>query len=372
LVLLVIVVAVALCFDFTNGFHDTANVVASAISTRALSPRRAVALAAVLNFAGALVSLKVAATVATGIIDTGAVTETVVFAGLVGAICWNLVTWANALPSSSSHALIGGLIGALIAATGTGGVHWAAFLHKVVLPAIIAPAVTVLIAAVLIIAIYHAFARRSPGPINRAFRAGELLSSSALAFAHGTNDAQKTMGVIGVALLAHGAHHYSVPLWVVLASAAAMGLGTYAGGWRIIRTVGTRIIKMEPAQGFTAQTAGAAVILASTALGYPLSSTQVISGAVIGAGAGKSVSAVRWGVAKSIALAWLVTLPLAAGLGAIVYAITAIFGSGVLGPALILLAASCAAAGFVRFAQKRVAFAVKPESMRANHSETCG
>ncbi len=371
MVLLVIVVAVALCFDFTNGFHDTANVVASAISTRALSPRRAVALAAVLNFAGALVSLKVAATVATGIVDTGAITETVVFAGLVGAIVWNLITWANALPSSSSHALIGGLIGALLAATGTGGVHWGAFLHKVVLPAIIAPVAAVLIAAAVITVIYRLFAHHRPGPVNRGFRAGELLSSSALAFAHGTNDAQKTMGVIGVALIAHGslaAHHFRVPLWVILLSAGTMGLGTWAGGWRIIRTVGTRIIKMDPAQGFTAQTAGATVILASTALGYPLSSTQVISGAVIGAGAGKSVSAVRWGVASSIALAWLVTLPLAAALGAVAYAVTAIFGSGVLGPVLILLAASCAAMWFLRIAQKRGGFAAKPQTLRTNHT----
>ena len=354
--LLVIVVAVALCFDFTNGFHDTANVVASVISTRAMAPRRAVALASVLNFAGALLSLKVAATVATGIVATGQVTETVAFSGLVGALAWNLITWANGLPSSSSHALIGGLVGALIAAVGGGGVHWTGILHKVVLPALIAPAAALLVTMVAIIAIYRVVANRRPGPVSRVFRSGELLSGSALALAHGTNDAQKTMGVIGVALVAHGslnAHHFSMPLWVILASALTMGLGTYAGGWRIIRTVGTRIIRMDPAQGFTAQSAGAAVILASSALGYPLSSTQVISAAVIGAGTGKSAATVRWGVASSIATAWLLTLPLAGCLGALAYGITAIFGNGIGGPILIIVAALSGFGAFVAVALRR-------------------
>ena len=356
--LLIIVVGVALCFDFTNGFHDTANVVASIISTRATTPRRAVTLAAVLNFAGALLSLKVAATLATGIVATGRVTETIAFAGLAGAIAWNLVTWANGLPSSSSHALIGGLMGALLAAVGADGIHWDGFLHKVVLPALIAPAVAFLVAACVIVVIYRIAGGMRPGPVNRFFRGGELLSGSALALAHGTNDAQKTMGVIGVALIAHGSlhphsHHFTVPLWVILASAATMALGTYAGGWRIIRTLGFRIIKMDPAQGFSAQGAGAVVILASSALGYPLSSTQVISGAVIGAGAGKSTSAVRWGVASSIGIAWLLTLPLAACLGAFAYGLTAIFGSGVLGPALILAVVTALGTLFAWLAARR-------------------
>ena len=368
MVLLIIVIAVALCFDFTNGFHDTANVVASVISTRAMTPRRAVAMAAVLNFAGALLSLKVAATVATGIVDTVHITETVVFAGLAGAICWNLITWAKALPSSSSHALIGGLIGAMITADGTGGVHWTGFLHKVVLPALIAPAAAFLISGALITVIYRVVANRSPGPVNRVFRNGELVAGAALALAHGTNDAQKTMGVIGVALLAHGSHHYhSVPLWVVLLSAVTMGLGTWAGGWRIIRTVGTRIIKMDTAQGFSAQGAGAVVILASTALGYPLSSTQVISGAVTGAGAGKRATAVRWDVASSIALAWVVTLPAAGCLGALAYGVTVIFGSGVLGPLLITAAALSAGAVFLRIAAKRSEFPRARVNVGARH-----
>jgi PiT family inorganic phosphate transporter len=254
--------------------------------------------------------------------------------------------------------LIGGLIGALLAAVGTGGIHWLGFLHKVILPALIAPAVAFLFAACAIVAIYRIFGGRRPGPVNRGFRAGELLSGSALALAHGTNDAQKTMGVIGVALIAHGslhphAQHFSVPLWVILLSAGTMGLGTWAGGWRIIRTLGTRIIKMDPAQGFAAQGAGATVILVSTALGYPLSSTQVISGAVIGAGAGKSTRAVRWGIASSIGLAWLATLPVAAGLGALAYGLTAIFGSGMLGPVLILAVVAGCGVVFISLASRQ-------------------
>jgi PiT family inorganic phosphate transporter len=337
-VLLVIVVALALGFDFTNGFHDTANVVASVISTRALSPRNAIAIASVLNFLGALLSLKVAATIATGIVAAGHVTETVAFAGLVGAIAWNLVTWMYGLPSSSSHALIGGVIGAMLAADGS-GVRWHGVLTKVAIPAVVAPLAAIVLAAAVIILCYRIVANRRPGSVNRVFRFGELISSSALSLAHGTNDAQKTMGVIGVALLAHGdlGNHFHVPTWVVLSAATAMGLGTYAGGWRIIRTVGTRIIKMDPAQGFSAQGAGAAVILVSSHLGYPLSSTQVISGAVVGAGAGKSVSAVRWGVAGDISIAWLATMPVAGLLGAGTYGLADLFGSGVLSTIVIVL-----------------------------------
>jgi PiT family inorganic phosphate transporter len=356
------VVGVALIFDFTNGFHDTANVVASVISTRAMRPKPAVALAAALNFVGALLSLKVAATIATGIIAAGRVTETVAFAGLVGAIAWNLVTWAYGLPSSSSHALIGGMIGALLAAVGGGGIHWHGVIFKVVLPALIAPLAAFLIAIVVIVAIYRVVGGWRPGPVNRGFRLGQLVSGSALSLAHGTNDAQKTMGVITVALVAHGSidpHHFHVPLWVVLSAAAAMGLGTWAGGWRIIRTVGTRIIKMDSAQGFTAQGSGAAVILLSSHLGYPLSSTQVITGAVIGTGAGKSVSAVRWGVASNIIAAWLLTLPLAGLLGAAAYAVTSIFGTGAVGPALILAITAVGACALLA-PRRRPAVALNP------------
>jgi PiT family inorganic phosphate transporter len=340
--LLVIVVVAGLAFDFTNGFHDTANVVASAISTRALAPRTAIALASVLNFAGAFISLKVAATVATGIIDAGQVTETIAFAGLLGAITWNLITWAYGLPSSSSHALIGGVIGAMLAAVGGSGIKWSGVFSKVVIPAIIAPITAFVVAGIAIVVIYLLFGRRRPGAVTRGFRLGQIVTSALLALAHGTNDAQKTMGVITLALVAHGslsAKHASVPAWVVVAAATAIALGTYAGGWRIIRTVGTRIIRMDSAQGFAAQASGAAVILVSSNLGYPLSSTHVISGGVMGAGAAKRLSAVRWGVAGSIAAAWVVTLPTAAAFGAAAYGLASVFGSGALGPLLITVVA---------------------------------
>ncbi len=340
--LLVIVVLAALVFDFTNGFHDTANVVASSISTHALSPRAAIGIASVLNFAGAFISLKVAATVATGIVQAGLITETVAFAGLIGAIAWNLITWAYGLPSSSSHALIGGLVGALLAAAGGAAVKGQALLGKVVVPALVAPVVAFVVAGVAIIAIYRVVGRRRPGTVNRGFRLGQIVSGSLLSLAHGTNDAQKTMGVISLALVAHGdfsASHFHVPLWVVVAAASAISLGTYAGGWRIIRTVGTRIIKMDSAQGFAAQGAGAVVILASSHFGYPLSSTHVISGGVIGAGAAKRLSAVRWGVAGNIVAAWVLTLPAAAAFGALAYGLARAFGNGVLGPLLITVVA---------------------------------
>ena len=340
-VLLVLVVVAALAFDFTNGFHDTANVVASVISTRALSPRTSVLWAALLNFVGALISLKVAATIASGIINAAHVTETIAYAGLIGAITWNLITWFYGLPSSSSHALIGGVIGALLAGASS-GIRWHGVLTKVVLPAVIAPLSALVIAAVSIVLLYRAFGHRRPGPVTKAFRLGQVVSSGALSVAHGTNDAQKTMGVICLALVAHGdlsAHNLKVPTWVVLSAATAIALGTYAGGWRIIRTVGSRIIRMDSAQGMSAQGSGAVVILVSSHFGYPLSSTQVISGGVIGAGVAKRLSAVRWGVAGNIAAAWALTLPLSGLLGALVYWAARLFGTGALGPALISLVA---------------------------------
>ncbi len=345
--LLVIVVASALVFDFTNGFHDTANVVAAVISTKAMTPRAAVALASVLNFVGALLSIKVAATIATGIVSVGQVTETIAFAGLIGAIAWNMLTWSVGMPSSSSHALIGGVVGAMLAAVGVDGVHWHELLTKAALPAVVAPLTAFALAWILIIVIYRVVRHRRPGSVNRTFKLGEIVSSSLLSLAHGTNDAQKTMGVIALALVAHGdldAKHLSVPTWVVLAAASAMALGTYAGGWPIIRTVGTRIIKMDSAQGFAAQGMGAAVILVSTHYGYPLSSTHVISGGVAGAGAAKRLSAVRWGVAGNIVVTWLATFPLAACFGAAVYVLAHALGSGALGPGLIVLVAGVSTA----------------------------
>jgi PiT family inorganic phosphate transporter len=341
--LLVLVVVAALAFDFTNGFHDTANVVAASISTRALSPRTAIALASVLNFVGAFISLKVAATIATGIINTGQVTETIAFAGLIGAITWNLITWLYGLPSSSSHALIGGIVGAMLAAAGGSGVNFEGLIGKVIIPALISPVLAFIAAGTSIVIIYRLVARRRPGVVSRGFRLGQVGSSAMLSLAHGTNDAQKTMGVISLALVAHGdfsASNFHVPVWVVICAASSMALGTYVGGWRIIRTVGTRIIKMDSPQGFAAQGAGASVILASSHFGYPLSTTHVISGGVMGAGAAKRLSAVRWGVASNIVAAWMLTLPAAGLLGAVAWWLADVFGTGALGPVLITVIAA--------------------------------
>jgi inorganic phosphate transporter, PiT family len=342
-----IVVATALAFDFTNGFHDTANVVATSISTRAMSPRIAVAFAALLNFAGAFISLEVAATVASDVVDPLAITTTVIFAGLVGAIAWNLVTWYFGLPSSSSHALIGGVVGATFAAAGADAIFGDGILGKVLIPAIVAPVLAFVVGGVGILICYRILGRQRPGPVTRGFRFGQILSGGMLALAHGTNDAQKTMGVITLALIANGnlaAQGYEVPVWVVVSAASAIGLGTYTGGWRIIKTMGTRIIKMDAAQGFSAQGAGAAVILTSSHFGFPLSTTQVIAGGVMGAGAAKRLSAVRWGVAGNIVVAWLLTLPAAAAIGALVYLATDLFPEAV-GPVVIAVLGVAAVAG---------------------------
>jgi PiT family inorganic phosphate transporter len=339
---LVVVVATALAFDFTNGFHDTANVVATSISTHALSPRVAVGIAAVLNFAGAFISTAVAATVAESVVQATAITPTVIFAGLVGAISWNLVTWYFGLPSSSSHALIGGVVGAAFASAGASAVIGEGVLGKVLIPAVIAPIVAFVIGVLAIGIAYRICGRLRPGPASRGFRIGQVASGAMLALAHGTNDAQKTMGVITLALIANGnlsETNFTVPTWVIVSSASAIALGTYTGGWRIIRTMGTKIIKMDSAQGFSAQGAGAAVILASSHYGFPLSTTQVIAGGVMGSGAGKRLSAVRWGVAGNLVIAWLLTLPAAAVIGAAAYGFTSLFGNGAIGPLLVALMA---------------------------------
>jgi inorganic phosphate transporter, PiT family len=354
--ILVIVVGTALAFDFTNGFHDTGNVVATSISARAASPRVAVGFAALLNFAGAFISLEVAETVAREIVDPGEIdTATVIFSGLIGAVAWNLVTWYFGLAASSSHALIGGVVGATIAAYGTGPVLADGLVGKVLIPAVLAPLLAFAVAGVGITIAYAIIGRLRPGPVTRGFRGGQVLSGGLLALAHGTNDAQKTMGVIALALIANGNldADADVPFWVVVSAATAIALGTYSGGWRFIRTSGNRILKMDTAQGFSAQGAGAAVILSSTHFGFPLSTTQVISGGVIGAGAGKRLSAVRWGLAGNIVAAWLLTLPAAAAIGAATYGLTRIFGEGALGPVLVtLMALSLVATAFARRAQE--------------------
>ena len=350
--ILVIVVATALAFDFTNGFHDTANAVATMISTRALPPRVAVGIASVLNFVGAFISLAVAATVANGIVQADLITTTIVFAGLVGAIAWNLATWYFGLPSSSSHALIGGVVGAAFAAEGSQAIQGDGLVEKVLIPAVIAPILAFVVAAIAIVIAYRIVGRLRPGPVNRGYRLGQLVSGGMLALSHGTNDAQKTMGIITLALVAHGnisESHFYVPDWVVVSSASAIALGTYVGGWRIIRTMGFRIIKMDPAQGFVAQGAGAATILAASHFGYPLSTTQTITGGIMGAGAGKRLSAVRWGVAGNIVGAWVLTLPASALVGAATYGVTRVFGTGALGPVVVALSLlSLLAAAFSR------------------------
>src|ERR687885_813521 len=336
-VILWIVVATALAFDFTNGFHDTANAIATSISTRAMAPRVAVAMAAALNFAGAFLSLEVASTIAKGIVDPGIITPAIVFAGLIGAIAWNLATWYFGLPSSSSHALIGGVVGATFAAVGSKGVLGDGLVEKVIVPALVAPLLAFAAAGLAIVICYRIVGRQTPGTVSRGFRLGQIISGSMFSLSHGTNDAQKTMGIIFLALVANGnlAASADVPVWVVVSAASAIAAGTYIGGWRIIQTMGSRIIKMDPAQGFAAQTAGAAVILSASHVGFPLSTTHVISGGIMGAGAAKQVSAVRWGVAGNIVVAWVLTLPAAAAVGALTYGVTRIFGHGAAGPVVV-------------------------------------
>jgi len=344
---LVAVVVVALFFDFTNGFHDTANSIATSVSTRALSPRLAVLTAAVLNFAGAFVSIKVAATVAKGIVDPEAITLKIVLGGLVGAITWNLITWYLGLPSSSSHALIGGMIGSASAAEGFDVVKWRGLYEKVLIPSLAAPFLGVLGAAAIMVALLWIIRRRSPGVVNRVFRRLQLVSGGFVAFTHGTNDAQKTMGIITLALVASGhvdADNFHVPLWVIVCAALAMGAGTYAGGWRIIKTLGQRVAKIDPPQGFAAQTACASILWATAHYGFPVSTTHVISGSVLGAGATRRFSALRWGVAGNIVLAWLMTLPCAAVVGAGMEVLTRLPG----GAALVFgLTAAIALVAFV-------------------------
>ena len=336
-VVLWIVVATALAFDFTNGFHDTANAVATSISTRALRPRVAVLLAAALNFVGAFLSLEVAATVASGIVEADLVTPAIVFAGLVGAIAWNLATWYFGLPSSSSHALIGGVVGSAFAAEGAQAIIGEGIIENVAVPALVAPILAMVVAGLAVLVAYRVLGRQHPGTVTRGFRLGQIVSASLFALSHGTNDAQKTMGIIFLALVANGSLSASddVPTWVIVSAATAIALGTYAGGWRIIRTMGSRIIKMNPAQGFAAEGAGSAVILSASHVGFPLSTTHVIAGGIMGAGAAERLSAVRWGIAGNIFAAWVLTLPAAAVVGGVTYGIVQLFGDGAAGPVVV-------------------------------------
>ncbi|WP_375489445.1 anion permease [uncultured Jatrophihabitans sp.] len=328
--LVVVIVVVALGFDFTNGFHDSANAIATSISTKALTPRVALAMAAMFNVVGALISTKVAKTVGSGIIPPpthGNAGLEVVLAALLGAIAWNLVTWYFGLPSSSTHALIGGLVGAALAAAES--INWQGVIEKVVLPMVISPLIGFAAAYLVMVAILWLFRRANAVRANRNFRWAQIFSAAGMSFGHGTQDAQKTMGVIALTLVVSGhlGSNAGIPLWVILSSAGAIAAGTYSGGWRIMRTLGRRIFSLTPASGFAAQTVATGVLLANAQYGLPVSTTHVITSSVMGVGATRRVSAVRWGVAGNIVFAWILTLPAAALVAAACWAIIHLIGS---------------------------------------------
>ncbi|WP_330291955.1 inorganic phosphate transporter [Streptomyces sp. NBC_00576] len=343
--ILAIVVVTALAFDFTNGFHDTANAMATTISTGALKPKVAVAMSAVLNLVGAFLSVEVANTISKGLVDESGIRPEVIFAALVGAILWNLLTWLVGLPSSSSHALMGGLIGATIASAGTGAVHGDVLVTKVLIPAIAAPLVAGIAAMLATRLSYKLGAKRAEGKAaEKGFRAGQIASAGLVSLAHGTNDAQKTMGIITLALVAGGAvsPDSDPPVWVILSAGLAIALGTYLGGWRIIRTMGRGLTDLQPQQGFAAQTSAATVILASSHLGFSLSTTHSVSGSVMGAGLGRKGGVVRWSTATRMFVAWGLTLPAAAVVGALAEYVTGFGDWGTALVAVFLIASSTA------------------------------
>jgi inorganic phosphate transporter, PiT family len=350
--IVVVVVATALIFDFTNGFHDTANAMATSIATGALSPKTAVTIAGILNLVGAFLSVEVAKTISSGIVDEARIGPVVIFAGLVGAILWNLLTWLLGLPSSSSHALFGGLIGATLVAAGTDAVHFGTVLTKVVIPALISPILAGLVALAATYLAYRITARADDGTVTRGFKAGQIVSASMVALAHGTNDAQKTMGVITLTLITAGAlaPDSSPPFWVILSAGLAIALGTYLGGWRIIQTLGKRVSEIQTPQGFAAETSATAVILASSHLGFALSTTHVATGAIFGAGAGRRLAAVQWSVAGQMAVAWVLTLPAAAAVGA---ASAWLAGTGTVGTIIVALVAVAVAGGIYAASRRR-------------------
>jgi PiT family inorganic phosphate transporter len=321
-------IAVALFFDFLNGLHDAANSIATIVSTRVLRPHYAVFWAAFFNFIAFLFfGLHVANTLGTGIIHADTVTPAVVFSALVGAIVWNIVTWWAGIPSSSSHALIGGLVGAGVAKAGTGAIVWAG-LTKTVAAIVLSPAAGFFLALLLILAVSWMFVRQTPFAVDRTFRVAQFFSASLYSLGHGGNDAQKTMGIIAVLLYSQGmlGDKFYVPLWVVLSCQSALALGTLLGGWRIVHTMGSKITRLNPMQGFCAETGGALTLFGATWLGIPVSTTHTITGAIIGVGAARRVSAVRWGIAGNIVVAWVVTLPATAAIAALTYWMTRLAG----------------------------------------------
>lgn len=316
LVLLILIIIVALAFDYVNGFHDSANAIATAVSTRALSPRQAVIMAGCLNVLGAFLSVSVAKTIGQGLVSAVEITQAVILCGLIGAIIWNLITWYFGLPASSSHALVGGLVGAVIAHGGFRLIYWKSILDKIILPALASPAIGLFFGFLFMLILVWTFRRALPQKVNNMFRKLQPFSCGFLALSHGMNDAQKTMGIIALALFSYGSiSSFHIPFWVKLACAVVMGLGTAAGGWRIIKTLGSKTVKLTPVQGFAAEMASSFVLLATGHMGFPVSTTHVITASIMGAGATQRLSAVRWGVANTILTAWVLTIPAAAFMG---------------------------------------------------------
>jgi PiT family inorganic phosphate transporter len=318
--LLVAVVVLAVFFDYINGFHDTANAIATSVATRALHPRQAIVMAAAFNFIGAFAGTAVAKTIGSGLVQEATTTQTVVIAALLGAITWNLVTWLLGLPSSSSHALIGGLLGATLVAAGTGAYKVDGIVGKVLVPMIVSPLLGFIGAFTLMLSIYWVFRRARRRPLGRAFKRIQVLSAGFMAFSHGSNDAQKTMGIITLALFTAGViPDVSVPVWVIVTSATALSLGTAIGGWRIMRTMGRRVVDLEPVHGFAAETTSATILFAAAQFGIPVSTTHVISSAIMGVGTSRGARGVRWGVARDILVAWVLTLPAAGAVAALAW-----------------------------------------------------
>ena len=317
---LLVVLGLAVAFDYINGFHDTANAIATSVSTRALKPGWAIAMSAVANFAGALTGTAVAKTVGSGLIDTNVESQTVIAAALIGAIVWNLITWRLGIPSSSSHALIGGLLGAAFISAGFGAWQIDGVVNKVLLPLVGSPIIGFVIGLLLMGLLFNVFRRAHPGRLNGAFRRLQVLSAAWMAFSHGSNDAQKTMGIMTLALVTAGViPEFKVPLWVILTAATALSLGTAAGGWRIIKTMGTKVVKLDPVHGFAAETTAATVIFTASHFGMPVSTTHVISSAIMGVGSSDRLKTVRWGVARSIVTAWILTIPASGATAAVAY-----------------------------------------------------
>jgi inorganic phosphate transporter, PiT family len=351
-VIVLVVIITALAFDFTNGFHDTANAMATSIATGALKPKTAVAISGVLNLVGAFLSVAVAKTISSGLVDDTKITPAVIFGGLIGAIVWNLLTWYLGLPSSSSHALFGGLIGATWVAAGADAVHFGTVVSKILVPAVLAPIIAGVVALVGTYLAYRITARADHDTVSSGFKVGQVVSASMVSLAHGTNDAQKTMGIITLTLVTAGtlAPGSAPPFWVILSAGTAIALGTYLGGWRIIRTLGKRITEIETPQGFAAETSSTAVILVSSQLGYPLSTTQVCSGAIFGAGAGRRLAEVRWGLAGQMVVAWLLTLPAAAIVGAVAGRVAQ---TGTVGTVVVAVAGLAIAGGIYALSRRQ-------------------